>query len=424
MHVAKKNATHSKLLRTELLLCNLKPLGISLHNGHLADQFDEWATIKKSPLRFAAKLTTVHTVFGEYIVKSSLNWLRPLRCLLVFISLCAAASAVAAPTERSKAAHRKLDSRNDDTCTSCHEQMNHPELPSLYTRECATCHEGETGKKKTQFMEMDITPPEDPKQRDIQQGLDVPMYYDKTRIGAKPNEMVLIPAGEFIMGTDDRLPDEGPEHRVNLKAYWIDKYETTNLQYKQFIDSTQRRSPTHFENRTFPPGKVDHPVTYVTWNDAHDFCNWAGKRLPTDQEWEKAARGTDGQIFPWSNEFDTDKANTPQRWMYLKHEGDTTPVGAFKAGVSPYGLYDMSGNVWEWVSSWYLPYPGNHHDTENYGETYKTLKGGSWWDCSFYKCGISAPLYNRSFFLPHTKNKSFGFRCAKDADQPTTTDAH
>jgi len=227
--------------------------------------------------------------------------------------------------------------------------------------------------------------------------------------------MARIPAGEFTMGSDDRMPDEGPQHKVTLESYWIDLYEVTNAQYKKFIDATNRRSPAHFRNRTYPSGKADHPVTEVTWYDADAYCAWAGKRLPTDQEWEKAARGTDGRMFPWGNEFDTDKANTPQRWAKLKEEGDTMPVGSFPDGVSPYGLYDMSGNVWEWTSSWYKAYPGNTHPSENYGEEYKTLKGGSWWDCSFYKCGISAPVFNRAFFIRGTHNKSFGFRCAKDA---------
>lgn len=245
-------------------------------------------------------------------------------------------------------------------------------------------------------------------------GMSVPMYYPQTRLGADPNPMIRIPAGTFTMGSDNRLPDEGPAHVVKLPAYRIDKYEVTNLQYKQFIDATGRRSPSHFRNRTFPPGKADHPVTFVSWNDADAYCRWAGKRLPTDAEWEKAARGTDKRTFAWGNEFDINHANTPVRWERLKLDGDTTPVGAFESGISPYGVYDMSGNVWEWTASWYLPYPGNTRPTENYGEKYKTLKGGSWWDCSFYQCGISAPVFNRSFFNPNVKNSSFGFRCAKD----------
>ncbi len=316
--------------------------------------------------------------------------------------------------------HRGVAPGDGEACSSCHQQINHPQLPSLFTSECASCHGGDATKSSAEFMEMTITPASAQNQEspppDLQQGMSLPIYYDQSRLGPEPNKMVLIPAGEFLMGTDNRLSDEGPQHKVTLAAFWIDKYEVTNLQYKKFIDATKRRSPDNFENRTFAPGKADHPVTYVSWNDGNDYCGWAGKRLPTDEEWEKAARGPEGHIFPWGDQFDLQKANTPQRWIYLEHEGDTTPVGAFEAGVSGYGLYDMSGNVWEWTSAWYQAYPGNSHKTENYGETYKTLKGGSWWDCSFYKCGISAPLYNRSFFLPQTKNKSFGFRCAKDSE--------
>jgi len=245
-------------------------------------------------------------------------------------------------------------------------------------------------------------------------GMSVTMYYDDTRIGAEPGAMALIPAGEFVMGTNTRLSDEGPEHKVTLNAFYIDKYEVTNLQYKKFIDATNYKSPQHFENRTYPKGKVDHPVVYVSWTDAEAYCKWADKRLPTDEEWEKAARGSDARNYPYGNEFDFNKSNGPVRWTALKQAGDTAPVGAFEDGKSPYGLYDMSGNVWEWTASWYHAYPGNTRPSENYGEVYKTLKGGSWWDCSFYQCGISAPAYNRAFFLKSTKNKSFGFRCAKD----------
>jgi iron(II)-dependent oxidoreductase len=245
-------------------------------------------------------------------------------------------------------------------------------------------------------------------------GMTLPMYYEKSLRGAAPGDMVRIPAGPFLMGSDDRLPDEGPQYTAILPAYDIDRYEVTNLQYKQFIDATGRRSPDHFRNRTFPDGKADHPVTFVSWYDAKAYCEWADERLPTEEEWEKAARGTDGRTFPWGDEFDIRRANTPVRWARLRQEGDTTPVGAFPDGVSPYGLYDMSGNVWEWTASWYRPHPGNTQPSENYGEIYKVLKGGSWWDCSFYQCGISAPVYNRSFFTPRVKNSSFGFRCARD----------
>jgi iron(II)-dependent oxidoreductase len=245
-------------------------------------------------------------------------------------------------------------------------------------------------------------------------GMRFPLYSNGSRLGEAPNQMVLIPAGKFLMGTDIRLSDEGPQHTVTLPPYYIDMFEVTNLQYKKFNDAVNGRSPLHWRNRTFPQGKADHPVVFVTWDNANEYCHWAGKRLPTDQEWEKAARGTDGRMFPWGDEFNTFKANTPLRWQEIGGLGDTTPVGSFEEGNSPYGLYDMSGNVWEWTDSWYKAYPGNKIGSESYGERYKTLKGGSWFDCSFYKCGISAPVFNRAFFAKKVKNDSFGFRCAKN----------
>jgi len=224
--------------------------------------------------------------------------------------------------------------------------------------------------------------------------------------------MVNIPGGPFIIGYDNRHPDEKPAHTISLPAFQIDTYEVTNGQYKLFVDATNRRLPDDWENGTYPPGKRSHPVVFVTWNDAHDFCVWAGKRLPTEEEWEKAARGTDGRLYPWGNEFDPRKANMPQ-----SHSVGTMPVGSFPQGRSPYGVYDMAGNVWEWTDSWAKPYPGSPIPTAHYftGE-YKVLRGGSWVDCSFYRCGISALTFNRGYFKPTTKNQGFGFRCAKDAE--------
>jgi len=309
-----------------------------------------------------------------------------------------------------------------DECIACHTGVQHKDLVSKEKLEkCQECHTDqqhmqEALKQVPESYKQNSPVRNTPRQRpDV--GMSLPMYYPDSRLGDAPNEMVLVPAGEFIRGTNSRLPDEGPEHTVTLKGFYIDKYEVTNLQYKKFNDATQRRSPTHFRNRTFPVGKADHPVTFVSWQDARDYCQWAGKRLPTDAEWEKAARSTDGRWFPWGNEFDYTKSNGPVRWKEIGVFGDTTPVGAFAEGVSPYGVYDMSGNVWEWTESWYQAYPGNTVASESYGERYKVLKGGSWFDCSFYNCGISAPVFNRAFFSKRTKNDSFGFRCAKDADQ-------
>lgn len=308
------------------------------------------------------------------------------------------------------------DSSERTDCSECHKHFKHKHAIVSAGDKCISCHL-EFSQSRAHQQKIELKSQANPNGTELhlaEAGMRYPLYYEESRLGEEPNDMVKIPAGEFIMGTNDRLPDEGPQHKRSLPVYYIDQYEVTNLQYKHFIDATGRRSPKYFKNRTYPIGKTDHPVTYVSWYDANEYCHWAGKRLPTDAEWEKAARGTKGQYFPWGNEFDVDKANTPQRWARIGIEGDTSPVGSFEKGKSPYGMYDASGNVWEWTASWYEPYPGNTHPTENYGQQYKTLKGGSWWDCSFYKCGISAPLYNRSFFLRSTKNNSFGFRCASD----------
>lgn len=329
--------------------------------------------------------------------------------VLLLLVLVRANTAEAAPREAN--AKERHHDESLQQCADCHQDAGSPEFQAAMVKDCEECHAAINAKENLQQVALK---PVSATQQIAAAGMALPQYYSRTRIGKKPNVMVRVPAGEFTMGSNSRLPDEGPQHTVKLKSFWIDKYEVTNLQYQQFVEATGRRSPRHFQNRTFPRDKIDHPVTFVSWYDAKAYCEWAGKRLPTDAEWEKAARGTDGRTFPWGNEFDVNKANTPVRWQSLKTEGDTAPVGAFPEGISPYGLYDMSGNVWEWVEDWYRRYPGNKDPNENYGEQYKTLKGGSWWDCSFYQCGISAPVFNRSFFDPQTKNSSFGFRCAKD----------
>jgi len=236
-------------------------------------------------------------------------------------------------------------------------------------------------------------------------------------------QMVAIPAGPFWMGNNGRGADgpgdedERPLHQVMVEAYLIDKYETTNAMYKAFVDATTHEAPKLWQNGAYPPGKANHPVVYVSWHDAIEFCQWAGKRLPSEAEWEKAARGTDKRVFPWGDQFDPMKANTPQYWMAIHQaeQADTMPVGSFEAGKSPFGLYDMSGNVYEWVNDWYLPYPGNQYPNDHYGFKNKIVRGGSWYDCLSYGCGLSSPTYNRSRFNPDIRNKGFGFRCAKSS---------
>ncbi len=308
---------------------------------------------------------------------------------------------------------------SDKQCISCHKE-GIAELVKVLTQpqgSCTQCHTEQQIKAGDFSSALPLSDEEgvdSALKLSADAGMVLPLYYAQSRIGAAPNEMVEIPAGAFMMGTNGRLPDEGPLHEVYLDGYQIDKYEVTNLQYEAYIKAANKRSPAHFRNRTYPEGKADHPVTFVGWDDAVAYCEWVGKRLPSDQEWEKAARSSDGRTYPWGDVFDPKKSNNPVRWRAAGESGDTTPVGAFAKGVSVYGLYDTSGNVWEWTASWYAPYPGNEVASESYGERYKTLKGGSWFDCSFYKCGISAPLFNRAFFTKRTKNDTFGFRCAKD----------
>ncbi|MBN2092874.1 SUMF1/EgtB/PvdO family nonheme iron enzyme, partial [candidate division KSB1 bacterium] len=193
--------------------------------------------------------------------------------------------------------------------------------------------------------------------------------------------MVLIPKGEFICGRDKREFWEFNKHKRNLPAFEIGKYPVTNIEYKRFIDATGHRQPKNWKEGFFPSGRGNHPVIYVDWFDAQAYCQWLNRTspgrkkycLPTEFEWEKAARGTDGREYPWGDEFDEAKCNS------FKQIGDTSPVGIFWDGVSPNGLFDMAGNVWEWTDSrlefwdrikWKIPF---------FNRTVGTVvRGGSW----------------------------------------------
>lgn len=220
--------------------------------------------------------------------------------------------------------------------------------------------------------------------------------------------MALVPEGEFVMGSNERWDDESPEFIARTETFYIDLREVTNEDYAAFVLETGQEAPYHWVDGKVPQGKEKHPVVYVNWFDADAFCHWKGKRLPTEEEWEKAARGENGNIYPWGNEWVLTKSNNP-----YKHSTGTEPVGSYPEGKSPYGLDDMSGNVWEWVDSYYLPHPGNTVPKAAYSKDKRVLKGGSWFDCLSYGCGLSAPTFNRSFFTPEVRNNSFGFRCAK-----------
>lgn len=249
-----------------------------------------------------------------------------------------------------------------------------------------------------------------------------------------PKEMAFVPAGEFLMGTDEvdqenlgieiGLPvpfyeDEHPLHRVRIPSFFIDHYEVTNKQYKDFVDVVNRHVPNDWVSGTFPAGKDQFPVIYVNWYDANDYCRWKGKRLPTEEEWEKAARGPDGLKYPWGNIFSTDKAFIAGGAVMF---GSSRAVGDFEAGKSPYGVYDMIGNVWEWTHSWYLPYEGNRLRKKSFGQLFRVTKGLSFmsvghYDKKTYRKAVEviARTSFRSYDNPSSKLADLGFRCAKPA---------
>ncbi|MFQ5558994.1 MAG: formylglycine-generating enzyme family protein [Nitrospinota bacterium] len=300
----------------------------------------------------------------------------------------------------------------DKACgKSCHENPQFTRADKTKLTECKVCHFPSAHKKNTQKIPFRLVPNVEAAEKESSRNC-AEADCTKTKKSSKNmGGMVLIPEGEFIMGSDDRLKDEKPAHVVFGKPFYIDMYEVTNGKYKNFLSETGYSPPENWTGKEYPKGKKEHPVTYVSWYDADNYCKWAGKRLPREWEWEKAARGTDGRVYPWGNVWDMYKSNNPLRALE-----DTQPVGSYEEGKSPYGLYDMSGNVWEWVDDHYFPHPGSDYINPEFGVKYRLLKGGSYWDCSFYSCGISAPVYNRAFFEPEVKGESYGFRCASDAE--------
>jgi len=222
-----------------------------------------------------------------------------------------------------------------------------------------------------------------------------------------PGEMAFVPAGEFIMGTNTKDSIAYPEHKVNLPAFWIDKYEVTNSQFLDFSIKASYTGEGAKEGRDwrlfFTPDKGLYPVVYITWNDAAAYCKWAGKRLPTEEEWEKAARGTDGRLYPWGNDWGEKRANTYEF-------GPSNPVAIAQFDdISPYGAHDMLGNVQEWTSSWFTTYKGNPKRDPESGQTFRVVRGLS------ARCrGKLGRLYERSAYMPSALY-DFGCRCAKDA---------
>jgi formylglycine-generating enzyme required for sulfatase activity len=261
---------------------------------------------------------------------------------------------------------------------------------------------------------------------------------------ALANEMVHIPSGKFIMGIDkvtspsikgaklkpwsrEAFHDEGPAHLVELSSYKIDKYEVSNAEYTEFMKATKHAAPAYWDDPRL--NKPNQPVVGVNYFDAKAFCEWKGKRLPTEAEWENAARGPEGLRYPWGDELNPKLAN------YAKNHPATMPVDSLAEGASPYGVHHMAGNVFEWVSDWYDPRfyekgtvvlnptgpekpvwlggTGLYVDRLTIGEK-RVIRGGSW-------VALESSMTTTHRFWNHPLNNSYGvglgFRCAKTVTQ-------
>ena len=233
-----------------------------------------------------------------------------------------------------------------------------------------------------------------------------------------PSGMVMVPAGFFLMGSDPKIdraagPQEQPQHHVYVDAFLIDRYEISNVDYLRYVLATGAAWPRFWRDRPFADKMARHPVIGVSWNDADAYCRWARMRLPTEAEWEKAARGGDARIFPWGNE--------PAGWIKsnIAHPGSKrgvkypplANVDRYGNGMSPYGVHQMAGNVSEWVSDWFDPEyyrrgddhnptgPRNGHD--------KVFRGGSW-----NEDPEVARSAGRNAGAPDHRSYLIGFRCA------------
>jgi formylglycine-generating enzyme required for sulfatase activity len=248
--------------------------------------------------------------------------------------------------------------------------------------------------------------------------------------------MVRVPAGEFTLGSLADHEDERPPRQIYLDAFDIDRYEVTNAQYRRFLLASGGRSPQHWSDQEYPPGQMDWPVTGVSWAEAEAYCTWAGKRLPSEAEWEKACRGPEGSIYPWGDGWDAQRLNTgihlPLLWPSSVEDiwrllgpipaGEDYPhpasVGSYPQGASAYGVLDMAGNATEWVLDWYnwqgyqdlpernpvgLGPPWNH-----------SVRGSAWVDTDGQQYLVEDLSRCSKRNSSHTSNDPrLGFRCAR-----------
>ncbi|NOY63239.1 MAG: formylglycine-generating enzyme family protein [Gammaproteobacteria bacterium] len=282
--------------------------------------------------------------------------------------------------------------------------------------------------------------------------------------------MIRIPAGEFVMGSNKRdegarkqrfglvkplYLDEHPQHTRLLDAFWIDRYEVTNVDYKRFVSQTASKEPfgwtqnaynvsddklrtAHVDNLRWIASdyfkldvdtramnkqpllevlfKVQRqrdllPVTEVSWHDAGNYCRWVSKRLPTEAEWEKAARGSDGREFPWGDEWTLQSTNTGDDEQY---DAALVAVGSYRDDRSPYGVMDMAGNASEWVADWYQPYPGSSLKSDAFGQQFRVVRGGGG-SIGHYSLSLFFRAAHRAYAIPTMTSADVGFRCARDA---------
>ncbi len=302
-------------------------------------------------------------------------------------------------------------------------------------------------------------------------------FFSANALAATEPGMVLIPAGEFRMGSDkeenlamwrgandlnpygfnERLyVDERPMHKVDLPAYQIDKYEVTNAQYREFVMATGHKIPATWAKNGYnissdyldflslqdlrqiasdqfrldmdvtvmnrdellaelqktQSSRDSLPVTWVTWQDASNFCQWSRKRLPSEAEWEKAARGPQGYEYPWGKQWDPKKINT----MSENDEAPYSPIGTYPGDLSAYGVYDMAANVSEWVEDWYDAYPGADPAASRFfGKSQRVVRGGMASSGHYDSLSVVFRAAKRNHLFPSTALIDLGFRCAKDA---------
>ncbi|BCA54361.1 conserved exported protein of unknown function [Nitrospira sp. KM1] len=224
-------------------------------------------------------------------------------------------------------------------------------------------------------------------------------------------EMITVPAGPFVRGTTNGGFDEQPQRTIYLDTFSIDRYEVTNYQYQQFVTATGHRKagpPSRYAKSIGRMRGTNQPAVYVSWDDASEYCQWKGKRLPTEAEWEKAMRGVDGRLWPWGNHELQNGAN----WARVQDGYDVSaPVGTFGSDKSPYGVMDGAGNVMEWVADWYQESYYKDASERNpsspeYG-TYRVLRGGA-----YTTAGMDVRITSRSKMMQDFRDETIGFRCA------------